>query len=319
MKAGPVTSLTSIAAVLLCGAAYLTFGVVRVDWFDNYTTATMVLTNSGSLGPHSPVLLSGVKVGEVTSVDNTADGVAVEFRVDDKFDIPLDSSVTIENLSALGEPYVQFTAHGVAGPYLENGQRVATRTIAMPLSIPDVARTVTELLNQLDPEAIGSLIETFYQGTAGTENVVPQLARATDLLAATILSRTPELRSAMIDLQTIAADMSWAGPAMAESGPLFGQFGQRAEAAADAIGRFVNKGTIPDDYTTGTGLAPFVNTVSAYLDRVGPDLAQLVPVLQPLATVAGSAFRQIDLSSLIAQALEAIGDDGAIHLQIHVK
>ncbi|MBF6475375.1 MCE family protein [Nocardia abscessus] len=106
---GPALSLSSIAAVVLLALAYLTFDVVGVDWFTSYARLTMTLTNSGSLGPQSPVLLFGVRVGKVVSVRNGDDGVQVSMRVRNDCHIPVASTVSIENLSALGEPQVQFT------------------------------------------------------------------------------------------------------------------------------------------------------------------------------------------------------------------
>ncbi len=319
MKLSSVVSLTAILGVLVFGIGYLTFGVVRVDWFKDYTDATMVLTNSGSLGPRSPVLLTGVKVGEITSVDNVAEGVEVKFRIEDKFRIPTASTVMIENLSALGEPYVQFTPTQKGGPYLESGQRIDTKAIQMPLSIPDVARTVTNLLNQLDPKALSNIVNTLDQGLAGTESLIPQLARSTSLLTATILSRNPQIRSMLTDLQAIGSDMEWTGPSMAAAGPEWGNSGTQANLIAEAIGKLARIGKVPDDYVLGNGLVPFLNKVSAYLTEVGPDLQKLLPVIQPLAAASAASIPEIDISALISQALNATGDDGAIHLQINVK
>jgi phospholipid/cholesterol/gamma-HCH transport system substrate-binding protein len=251
MKLSSVVSLGAIAAVLVIGIGYLTFGVVRVDWFNDYTNASMTLTNSGSLGARSPVLLSGIKVGEITSVDNTKDGVDVKFKVDNKYKIPTDSTLVVENLSALGEPYVQFTPTAEGGPYLKEGQQIQTSAIQMPLSIPDVARTVTNLMNQLDPEAISSLINTFDQGLSGADKVVPQLARSTSLLAATLLIRSQPIRSVLTDLQAIASDMDWTGPSMAAAGPLWGGFGDKISEAAAVLTKIINTGNTPAMYLQG--------------------------------------------------------------------
>ncbi|NMN99178.1 MlaD family protein [Antrihabitans stalactiti] len=318
-KLSSILSLTAIALVLVIGVGYLTFGIVRVKWFTQYTTATMVLTNSGSLGPESPILLRGVKVGDVTSVNHVSGGVEVKFRVEDKFHIPTSSTVRIENLSALGEPYVQFTPSTADGPYLQSGQQIDTRSIEMPLSIPDVARTVTNLMIQLDPEAISAIVNTVSQGFSGLEKVIPNLSRSTSLLAATILSRTPEIRSLLTDLQTIGSDMEWTGPAMASAGPLWADFGTKVEMVVESLAKFVRIPGVPDTYITGNGIIPFLPKLTAYLETIGPDLQPLVPILAPLAATATAAIPAIDISSLISQALNATADDGAIHLQINVK
>lgn len=319
MKWGPVVSLGALATVLVVGSAYLTFGVVRVDWFSEYTNAEMTLTNSGGLVERSPVLLAGIRVGEVTSVENIATGVAVKFRFADTYRIPTASIVSIENLSALGEPYIRFTATEDDGRYILDGQQISTAAVRMPLSIPEMARTVTDLLDQLDPKAIGSVIGTLAQGLAGTESVLPPLARSTNLLAATLLSRTPQITSALIDMQTIAGDMSWVGPSMLDAAPAWTEMGQRIDLVVAAFANLARTPNMPDGYTRDNGLLPFVTDLSAYLDRIGPELQQLAPVIAPLAASAAGPLRQIDLSALIAQALNTVGDDGVIRLQINVK
>ncbi|MEV6558197.1 MlaD family protein [Nocardia sp. NPDC051756] len=314
-----VLSVTSIVALLAVGIGYLTFGVARVDWFTDYTHTTMTLTNSGGLAEHSPVLLTGVEVGEVTSITNIADGVEVRLRIDTAYRIPTASTVTIENLSALGEPYVHFRPTTSHGPFLRDGQQIDTRTVQMPLSIPDVARTVTDLMDQLHPEAIRSLIDTVNTGLAGLQDVVPTLSRSTNLLAATILSRTPAIRQLLIDLQAIGSDMAWTGPAMESAGPLWGKFGVRVSEVVDAIAKFAVIGNVPDDYITGNGVIPFLQKLTAYINEIGPDIQQLAPVIQPMAAAATAAIPAIDISDLVAQALNATSADGAVHLQIGVK
>lgn len=319
MKISSVASLGSILAVLVFGSAYLAFGVVRVDTFTEFDSMSMVLTNSGSVGPRSPVLLTGVEVGEVTSVANVEDGVKVDFRVERKFSIPTASVVRIENISALGEPYIEFTPRTADGPYLTDGAQVDTSTIRMPISIPEVSRLVTEVLNQLDPKAISSFINTFDEALSGTESIVPQLSRSTDLLAATLLSRTPKFAGMLIDLQAIAPDMDWVGPALVSGSPLWRQFAERVDEIAQSVQRLADTGDTPAMYVQGNGLAPFLNRLADYFRTTGPDFRALAPSVQPLAELATTSFPQVDISSLIAQALESTSPDGAVHLQINVK
>ncbi|WP_280347165.1 MlaD family protein [Nocardia neocaledoniensis] len=319
MTRGVTASLAALAGVLLIGISYLTFSVVGVDWFTRYTRLTMVLADSGSLGPRSPVLLSGIRVGEVTGVRTVATGVEVALRVDDEYRIPVASTAVIENLSALGEPYVQFVPTRAGAPYLADGQTIETSAVRTPTSLPEVARRVTELLNQLDPSTIRSLIDTFSQGLAGTEAIMPQLARSTSLLAATLLSRTDKIRALLTDLQTLGGEMDWTGAALADAGPEWGALGGTFDDAAEAVAAWANIGDVPTDYTTGTGLVPFLDQLRDWVDRVGPELSALVPVLAPLAQNSTSALRRIDLGSLISQALEAVGEDGRLRVQIHVK
>ncbi|RMI32721.1 MlaD family protein [Nocardia stercoris] len=318
MRAGSIASLGGIATITALGAAYLTFGVVRAQPFAEYTHATMVLTNSGGLGAGSPVLLSGIEVGRVTSIHNGADGVEVGFRVAADKHVPTDSTVTIEHLSTLGEPFVEFVPRTGNGPFLHDGQRVETSNIRMPLSIPDVARLVTHTLEQLDPAVVGALADTIDTALAGTESTIPNLTRASDLLTAAIVSRNTQIAQLFDAFQATAQNIDWAGPATAAAAPEFIRFTQALNDLAAGVGK-VNAARPTSAYTEGAGLVPLLNELTAALRELAPQLRASTPALAPLVESVTTTAPQIDLSALISQALAGVGDDGAVHLQINVK
>ncbi|RJO79379.1 MCE family protein [Nocardia panacis] len=318
MKLGSLASLGGIAAITALGASYLTFGVVRADPFAEYTNASMVLKDSGGLGVGSPILLTGIPVGKVTAVDNSAAGVEVRFRVDGAQHLPTDSTITIEHLSALGEPYVQFVPKTQGGPYLRDGQRLDTRSVTAPLSIPQAARLVTRTMNQLDPKVVGSLLNTASGALSGTQSTIPGLARSGDLLAATIMSRSPRIAELLNSFQYAAGDIAWAGPATSAAAPNLVRFGASLEELVEAVGRLVNQPNTPQMYLEGNGLVPFLQQVNERLDKVGPEVRSMLPGLRPLTDSLTATGPEIDISALIAQALAQTGED-AVKVRVTVK
>ncbi|MFD0364157.1 MlaD family protein [Nocardia sp. GCM10030253] len=318
MRVGSLVSLGGIAAILVLGVGYLTFGVVRYDPFADYTNASMVLRNSGGLGVGSPILLTGIEVGKVTSVDNTSSGVEVGFRVDSSHRLPTDSTVTIEQLSALGEPYVQFVPNADGGPYLKDGQRLESSTVRMPLSIPEVARLVTKTMNQLDPAVVGSIVDTLGKSIAGTQSVMPELARSGDLLASTIMTRSPKIAELLNSFQLAAGDIEWAGPATAAGAPSFVRFGEALDEFVESVGRLIETGNSPEMYLEGNGLVPFLQRLTEWLEKVGPELKSLMPGLQPLTDAVTATAPRIDLGSLISQALHETGDN-SVRVRVTVR
>ncbi|MEV6279504.1 MlaD family protein [Nocardia sp. NPDC051832] len=320
---GSLVSLLAIGTILVVGAAYLTFGVVKVDWFAERRTATMVVPDSGGLLPRSKVLLSGIEIGKVTTVRHIGDGIEVAFDYDAAYQVPVAGTVRIEALSGLGEPYVEFRPDHSGGPSLRDGQRVDAAVIRPPVSIPEVARTATELLQQVDPKALSAIVANFTVGLEGTETVIPQLSRSTDLLAATLLSRTELIRRMLIDMQAEAEQMAWGGNRLSEASGAWADFGPRVAEVADAIARVIRIGDTPADYLTDTeqitGLVPLLDQIADKVHKLGPDLRELLPVFEPLFAMLPGLISRIDLGSLISQALHSTSPDGAVHLQIGIR
>ncbi|ONM47271.1 MlaD family protein [Nocardia donostiensis] len=315
---GALASLGGIAAITVLGASYLTFGVVRADPFADYTEATMMLGDSGGLGVGSPVLLTGIEVGQVTSVDRVGDGVEVGFRVDDTRQVPTDSIVTIEHLSALGEPYVQFQPKTGDGPYLRDGQRLRSEDVRTPLSIPEVSRLVTKTMNQLDPTTVGSLVDTMSVALTGTDAVMPELTRAADILAATLISRDPQIGDLLNDFESVSQDIDWAGPATSAAAGEFVRFTEVLDELVESVGRLIETGEAPEMYLEGNGLVPFLQRLTEWLHEAGPELAAMVPALQPLTDALTTTAPRIDLSALISQALRSTDED-SVKLRVTVN
>ncbi|WP_084524084.1 MlaD family protein [Nocardia inohanensis] len=319
VRPASIASLTAMLAVLLLGASYLTFGLLRFDPFAEHITARLLLANSGTVRDGTPVLLTGIEVGRVTEVHKVADGVEVRFRIDEDFRVPATSAVRIENLSALGEPYIEFRPASDAGPYLSDNQLLDARTVAAPMLIPDLSAKVVQVVGQFDPKAIANLVATLDRAFAGTEGQLPRVERASTLLAATVLSRTSLIRQLLTDLQTAGADMAWTGPALADSGPYWSLFATRVDSLVTTASRLFEVGDSPDDYLRGDGLVPFLKQLDEFLAKNGPGFAQLAPMLRPMITQTTDAIAPLDISALISTALATVGDDGTVHLQVGVK
>ncbi|WP_330255989.1 MlaD family protein [Nocardia sp. NBC_00565] len=319
IKPGSLLSSAAIAAVLLAGIGYLSFGVLHMDPMRDHITVRMLLADSGGVGANSPVLLSGVRVGEVATVDTVPAGVEFRLRLDTRYRVPASSTVRIEAVSALGEPYVEFDPPGQTSPYLSDNQLLDTRGMPMSMSIPQVSVRAVQLLRQFDPATMKSLIGTIDTAITGTSGEMPRLERANTLLAATILSRSDLLHRLLTDMQTMGADMSWAGPSLQTSGRGWQQFGVSIDQLIIAASGLFEIDNSPTDYNTGDGMVPFLQRLNSVVGKTGPLVQQLNPMLEPLADTAVHAGADIDISSLISQALAMVGDDRAVRLRINVK
>ncbi|MFE6925806.1 MlaD family protein [Nocardia sp. NPDC057663] len=311
-------SLSSIVAVLIFGVGYMAFGVLHFDPRRSFLTVEMHLDDSGGLGAHAPVLVAGVQVGRTEAVTKQSSGVLVRLRLDSRYRIPVASDVRIEQLSALGEPYIQFSPVSDTAPYLEDGQVVPTERIRMPMTITALSAKLVQLLEQIDPAVIANLVGTFDRALSGTEPAMSTLQRSTSLLAATLLSRTQIIRQLFDDIQALGGDIEWLGPSLAAAGPEFGAFGTTLNRIVES-GAALAESRPVTDYFTGDGLVPFLLDMTTLIEQIGPTAAQWGPVLEPVVTDAMNRTPALDISTLINQALHGVDADGTLNFRIGAK
>ncbi|MEU2042244.1 MlaD family protein [Nocardia niwae] len=312
-------SLTAIAAVLVLGVTYVWVGVLHLDPRATHITVDLHLDNAGGLIADAPVLLTGVPVGKAEAVRKQGTGALVRLRIDSRYRIPEASTVRVEQLSALGESYIEFApGDGGSGPYLRDGQVIETNRIRMPMTITALSAKLVELLDQVHPEAIANLVDTFDRALTGTDAAMRTLQRSTTLLAAVLLSRTDAIRQLFSDVQAMGGDMDWLGPALAGAGPQFGNFGITLSAIVESGSELVERRPVAD-YFTGDGITPFLAGLTDLLNKIGPSIAPLGPALEPVVRSAVDRAPTLDISALIDQALQGVGTDGTVHFKIGLK
>ncbi|MCP3810887.1 MlaD family protein, partial [Mycobacteriaceae bacterium Msp059] len=97
----------SFAVMIGAFLAYVANLGIRVAPPDNRTNLAMDVTDVNNLVAGSNVLMRGVPVGKVDRIDTSISNATVHFYIDNKFSVPGDSLVRLENLSALGESYLE--------------------------------------------------------------------------------------------------------------------------------------------------------------------------------------------------------------------
>ena len=105
--------------------------------------------NIGGLKPGAAVLMSGVPVGSVDSIDLAPDGktVVLVARILKQFSIHRDARFEIEQSGFLGDQYVSIVATKNAEPPLQDGDRVQAQ---QPFNLQEAARSAMGLMSKLD-------------------------------------------------------------------------------------------------------------------------------------------------------------------------
>ncbi|MEE2058560.1 MlaD family protein [Rhodococcus artemisiae] len=312
-------SLGTIALVLAFGVTYLVFGVLQVNPFKEHLSATVLLNDSGGLRVNSPVLLVGYEIGRVTEVRVDSLGAEIDIRYDESHPIPQHSTLAVETLSALGEPYLQFAPNSSGGPFLADHERIDARTEDGPVTVSAAVSRAVALIDQFDPDVIGRLVGTLDTALDGTEDVMPTLRRSMRLLAETLLLHNPQFESLLADIQALGDDLGWLGPTLEAGGPAWASVGDEVIAPLAREMSLLAEQRDPDSYVTGDGLLPTLRTLNDLLVEIGPEVAALVPVLQPAVTEATNGLTALDIGTLLDQALSVVDDDGTVNLRINVR
>ncbi|WP_338768204.1 MCE family protein [Nocardia vulneris] len=279
--------------VLLVGVSYLGAAVLRINLLPNTYTVRVELQNSGGLAANNDVSFRGVRVGRVTEVRISGDGVAAIAEIEKGARIPVGGTVAVGRLSAAGEQYLDFRPDTDSGPYLGDGAVVDRARTTVPVTVQSVLSSMSGLIGGLNPARLNVIIDELDKALAGgpdrLRNMISGISRAmaglTDLL--------PQTRQLIENLQVIAETTSHAQPDLSTlttgSSALFQQL-----SAADAeVRTFLELG--PGQLATLGGIVrdtedPVTNLVTNFVAITkaaklrAPAIAALFPALR-----AGSA------------------------------
>lgn len=151
-------------------------------------TVHATLPASGGLFEGSEVTYRGVKVGEVTAMNATREGVRLDLALTDEADIPLDAPMYVHNLSAVGEQYLDFEPVSDEGPYAREGDTLVGSKESLPVDEGDLLVELDSFVASVDKENLGIVIEElglmFRDTGAPLETMIDEGSRFIDEAAA---------------------------------------------------------------------------------------------------------------------------------------
>ena len=123
MSRGVRVRLAAFLVLSAVGITYITASYLGlVDKVTGHgLTVTATLPGSGGLFEGSEVTYRGVKIGKVTKMTSTEDGLELELALKEDTKLPTDSAMYVHNLSAVGEQYLDFQPDDEDGPYAKDG------------------------------------------------------------------------------------------------------------------------------------------------------------------------------------------------------
>ncbi|AMT72624.1 mammalian cell entry protein [Mycobacteroides immunogenum] len=286
---------------------------VHVGVPDNRTNLSMDVADVNNLVIGSNVLLRGVPVGKIDNIETSTANATIHFYIDNRFAVPADSVVRLENLSALGESYLELEPKTAGGQVFRDGQRVAPAAIVAPKSISELGSSVVRVLNQLDPEQLQHVVGQADAALPDPYSVLPNLERASQVLNNTTIGLDGRGRQALENLQSLLENAGFVGSLLAQSAPSIKAAGEYLVKLWRGGANNALRNDMPGSvYIFGR----FMQRIQQFLDDRGADLRVLTEPLTPNIQAIASALGNIDSSQILTNLLAATPPDGAIELHV---
>jgi phospholipid/cholesterol/gamma-HCH transport system substrate-binding protein len=316
MKFNARVTLVILAVLTLLGAVYMSLGVLDISPTKQVTRLTLLLNTSGGLMPTSDVTMRGIKVGRVTGIETTATGLAVSIDLDRAHPVPAGSPITVENLSAAGEQYIDFKPKLIAPPYFTDGEVIPADRVSPMVTGSDLLTKANALMSALNIDQMHIVISNASAAFAGNDNTIDSLATTAGLTAKVIHDDKQLMATLFSNISTFTTNLGEinAGEVISETGKLLPR-------SVPAFLRLVHE--IETLSHTGVGVVGpddpagvLVTKLGQYIDMLAGPLSTFTTVLQP--AVAPLHPIKVDAGHWLDFWESTFNDSGGLRVQLNV-
>ncbi|MGY2874154.1 phospholipid/cholesterol/gamma-HCH transport system substrate-binding protein [Marmoricola sp. URHA0025 HA25] len=167
----------------LVGVSYVGARYARLDRlvYDSSYAVSAEFAQSGGIFTGAEVTYRGFRVGQVSDMRLTRDGVDVVLSIDkSQKRIPVDTLALVGNKSAVGEQYVDLEPRTDKGPYLRDGSRIAVGDTAVPKSTTQILTSVDGFVNSVPQDDLRTVVSELGAGFKGSADDLGRLIDTSD-------------------------------------------------------------------------------------------------------------------------------------------
>jgi len=161
MSGGVRIRLMAFVVLSAIGITYVTASYLGL--VDRVTgrglTVTVMLPGSGGLFEGSEVTYRGVKIGKVSTMTPTTEGIELELALEQDAKLPTDSAMYVHNLSAVGEQYLDFQPEDEDGPYAKDGTVFHGDESSLPVDEADLLVDLNDFVGSVDKRSLQVVVE----------------------------------------------------------------------------------------------------------------------------------------------------------------
>ena len=193
------------AALTLALTGFIGAQIAKIQFGATYSVVATFDDVTG-LTKGDDVKVAGVKVGQVSGIDTTAEGRAVvRLSLDADLRIPTDSVAAVRWRNLLGQRVV-YLEPGDADSMVADGDRIDhTR------SVVDIGALINELgglVSAIDPAQLNTLLTAVSEALNGNEAAVDQLLDSAGELLSTLADRQDTISQLLEDFDTVSAALA---------------------------------------------------------------------------------------------------------------
>ncbi len=174
-----------VLALVLC-VIYIFAEVLKTPLLEEAPTLQVEMTRTGGLFEGSLATYRGVRVGKVRAIDLSDDGITATVQLSGGTQIPKDSAVKVRSLSPVGEQYLDFQPRSEGEPYFADGDTVKASSVDLPQTLGNLSITLNELIEQIDPQQVKTVLGEVSTGIGGVEQDMRTLVRDGSRLLRTV-------------------------------------------------------------------------------------------------------------------------------------
>ncbi len=316
MKFNARVTLAILAVLTLLGAAYMSVGVLDISPTKQVTRLTLLLNTSGGLLPTSEVTRRGIKIGRVTGIRTTTTGLAVSMDLDHAHPVPANSAISVENLSAAGEQYIDFKPKLIAPPYFSDGAVIPADRVAPMVTGSDLFTKANALVSALNPDYAHTVVNSISAAFAGNDETIDSLATTAGLAAKVVRDDRQLMATLFSNLATLTTNLGELNAA-----EIISSTGKELPLTVPAFLRLIHEietlshsgvGVVGPDDPAGV----FIAKLSEYVDELAGPLSTFVTVLQP--AVAPLRSIKVDAGHWLDFWESTFNDTGGLRVQLNV-
>lgn len=279
-----------IVVVVVTLAAVLAVFAFNASTFSSGYTVKARFANAAGMGPNADVLLAGVAVGKVSSVNLNGNHVTVDMTVNQGVVLPSNTSADISVETLLGQLVVDLKPVSGWNHPLGNGA-VLTNT-SVPVEFQNIQNEAGGLLTKTDAAAINQLIQSLATITQGKQQQVAQIINGLNGFTGVINQRQTQVTQLIAAANTLSQTVA----------DHDSQLGSAIDNLTTVVNGLAQKGTDLGNLIDNTQSA--ASQINTLVTNNRPQLQAVVTQLQSVLGVLSQ--HQLDLAEGVSSAAAAI-------------